>query len=77
VARVDLKADRRASVLRVPAAWAEPGVDGRAGEGSPSMALHAELRRLGAWLGLERVEVGDRGDFADPLRHAAALRPGD
>ena len=26
-ARVDLKADRKAGVLRIPAAWSEPGVD--------------------------------------------------
>lgn len=66
VARVDVKADREAGVLRVPGAFAEPGVDvGRvAGE------LAAELRVMAEWLGLERVVVGDRGDLAPVLRRA-------
>ncbi|HET9518097.1 MAG TPA: crosslink repair DNA glycosylase YcaQ family protein, partial [Actinoplanes sp.] len=41
-ARVDLKADRKAGVLQVPAAWLEPGAD----PGETSVALAAELRRL-------------------------------
>jgi uncharacterized protein YcaQ len=77
VARVDLKADRKESVLRVPAAWAEPPTEPGAepwagGEGSPAVALHAELRRLAGWLGLERIEVGARGNLAEPLRRAGA-----
>ena len=35
-------------------------------------ALAFELRTLAGWLGLERVAVERRGDFAGPL--AAALR---
>ena len=50
VARVDLKADRRAGVLRVPAAWVEPGV----GPGETAVALAGELHRLAGWLGLGR-----------------------
>ena len=49
VARVDLKADRQAGVLRVPGAFAEPGAPAHT-----ASALAAELVRLAGWLGLER-----------------------
>jgi uncharacterized protein YcaQ len=67
VARVDLKADRKAGadgggVLRVRAAWAEP-------EAPPETAaeLLAELREMAAWLGLGDVAVEPRGDLAPAL----------
>ncbi|SCL31929.1 winged helix-turn-helix domain-containing protein [Micromonospora inyonensis] len=66
-ARVDLKADRKAKVLLVPAAWAEPGVD----PGETALALAAELYRLAGWLGLDAVAPPAGGDLAGPL--AAAL----
>ncbi|BCL16313.1 winged helix-turn-helix domain-containing protein [Micromonospora sagamiensis] len=66
-ARVDLKADRKARVLLVPAAWAEPGVD----PGETALALAAELYRLAGWLGLDAVAPPAGGDLAGPL--AAAL----
>jgi uncharacterized protein YcaQ len=67
VARVDLKADRRAGTLRAHAAYAEPGAP-------PETAaeLAAELRSLADWLGLDDVTVGSRGDLSGALR--AALR---
>jgi uncharacterized protein len=68
VARVDLKADRRAGVLRVPGAFAEPGVE----VARVVSELAAALRELAAWQGLDGVTVGERGDLAAPL--AAALR---
>ncbi|GAA0800760.1 winged helix-turn-helix domain-containing protein [Spirilliplanes yamanashiensis] len=67
-ARVDLKADRRAGVLRVPAAWAEPGADA----GHTSEQLAAELHRLAGWLGLGEVAAPERGDLARPLADALA-----
>jgi uncharacterized protein YcaQ len=67
VARVDLKADRAGSVLRVPAVWAEPGAPAET-----AAALAAELRRLAGWLGLSDVAAPDRGDLAAAL--AAELR---
>lgn len=64
VARVDLKADRAAGVLRVPGAFAEPGVD--LGRVAPELA--GELAAMATWLGLDDVVIGDRGDLAAPLR---------
>ena len=64
VARVDLKADRQASALRVPGAYAEPPHDAAAIAGP----LAEQLRRMADWLELESVEVGDRGDVAAELR---------
>jgi uncharacterized protein YcaQ len=69
-ARVDLKADRKAGVLRVQAAWREPDTDGE----TPA-ALAEELRLTARWLDLQRVEVVDRGDLASALTEA--LRPGN
>ncbi|MGI5215526.1 winged helix-turn-helix domain-containing protein [Plantactinospora sp. CA-290183] len=68
VARVDLKADRRAGVLQVPAAWAEPGTD----PARTAPALAAELHRLAGWLGLGAVAPPLRGDLAGPLGTALA-----
>lgn len=64
VARVDLKSDRRRGVLLVQGAFAEPGVD----VSHVAAELMAELRLVAAWLGLEAVEVLERGDLAGPLR---------
>ncbi len=57
VARVDLKADRAARVLRVPSAHAEAGANRR----RVAAALVPELRAMAAWLGLDRVETFARG----------------
>jgi uncharacterized protein YcaQ len=64
VARVDLKADRAAGVLRVPGAFAEPGVD----HGRVAVELGAELRTMARWLELDDVLIGPRGDLAEALR---------
>jgi hypothetical protein len=63
VARVDLKADRQASVLRVLAAYAEP----KAAPKKVAAALRPELDRMAAWLELDRVTVARKGDLARPL----------
>jgi uncharacterized protein YcaQ len=63
-ARVDLKSDRKAGVLIVQSAHAEPW----ASEATP-VKLAVELKRMAAWLGLERVRVERRGDLADALEN--------
>jgi uncharacterized protein YcaQ len=67
-ARVDLKANRQAGVLEVPAAWLEPAAD----QEETAQALAAELRRLAGWLGLDTIAAPVAGDFASPL--TAALK---
>lgn len=64
VARVDLKADRAAGVLRVPGAFAEPGCD----TGRVTTELAAALWEMAAWLELGEVAIGERGDLAESLR---------
>jgi len=66
VARVDLKADRRASTLQVLASFAEPDApDDTATE------LAAELAELARWLELDAVVVHPRGELAAELMVAA------
>ncbi|MEV8506588.1 crosslink repair DNA glycosylase YcaQ family protein [Actinoplanes sp. NPDC051475] len=65
-ARLDLKADRKAGVLQIPAAWIEPTAD----QDETAEALAAELRRLAGWLGLNAIAAPERGDLAGPLTSA-------
>jgi len=75
VARVDLKADRRAGRLLVPAAWVEPDLHRRGTDVEEVAArLHGELRALASWLDLDDVVVGTAGDLAPALR--AQVSPG-
>jgi len=62
-ARVDLKADRKAGVLRVQAAHLEPGADA----GAVVAALAGELGAMAGWLGLDGVAVAPTGDLAPAL----------
>ena len=74
VGRVDLKADRQAGVLRVQAAYAEPGVEA----GAVAAALAAELRTMADWMELEHVAVTGAGDLAPQLALAVGCdRPVD
>ena len=66
-ARVDLKADRKAGVLVVQAAHAEPA----AGRDTPE-ALALELGVMAGWLGLAGVRVVNSGDLAPRLQAAVA-----
>ena len=78
-ALVDLKADRRAGVLRVHAAHSVPSGAGSTDPDVPA-ALAAELRLLADWLGLGEVVIGAPdtgllGDLAPAL--VAALATAD
>ena len=65
VARVDLKSDRQAGVLRVRGAFAEEGVDRL----HVARELAAELELCAGWLGLTNgVTVAQRGDLATALK---------
>jgi uncharacterized protein len=66
VARLDLKADRANSILRVEGAHLEPAAD-RLASVEP---LSAELRLMSGWLGLERIKVRPVGDLAAALTGA-------
>jgi uncharacterized protein YcaQ len=65
VARVDLKSDRQARVLRVQSAWSEPTAPERT-----ARELALELRGMATWLDLDDVVVMPRGNFAPALTAA-------
>lgn len=72
-ALVDLKADRKAGVLRVLSAHRATG--STVPDADVVEPLAAELRELAGWLGLADILVGDRdgllrGDLAPDLAHA-------
>lgn len=75
VARVDLKADRKASALLARATWLEekpaPGARRRAA-GEVAAALALELGRMADWLALDDVAAEPVGTLAHPLRAALA-----
>lgn len=62
VARVDLKADRKAAQLLVLGSYAEPGAPPQ----TPA-ELYAELESLAGWLGLRDIVISPRGDLAAAL----------
>jgi len=65
VGRVDLKNDRQAGVLRVQAAWTEPGAPADTAE-----RLAPVLREAAAWQNLSDIVVVPRGTLAPALTHA-------
>ncbi len=66
VARVDLKADRKASRLLVQSAHLEPEADA----GAVAASLASELCTLADWLGLASIKVRGRGALPVNLRNA-------
>lgn len=71
VARVDLKADRAASTLRVQSAWWEPQA-----RPEDAAAIAIELALAASWQGLEHVSVSGWGDAADSLHRALSALGG-
>ncbi len=71
VARVDLKADRAAGVLRVPGAFTEPGI---VDTSQVAAELAGALREMAQWLELDGIAMGTRGDLVAAL--GTATRPG-
>lgn len=70
-ARVDLKSDRQRKVLRVQAAWLEPGAPADTAERLAVLLLEAA-----AWQGLDAVEIVERGTLAAALLSAVrSARP--
>jgi uncharacterized protein len=69
VARVDLKSDRAAGVLRAHAAHCETKTKTKT-----ATVMAGELRRMAAWLALSRVEAVKSGDLGAAL--VGALRGG-
>lgn len=64
VARVDIKADRKTGVLRVPGAFLEASQDPI----RVARELAVELGEMARWLGLGEIAVGSKGDLVAPLR---------
>jgi uncharacterized protein YcaQ len=76
-ARVDLKADRQAGILRVQAAYVEPDLDNPHDRPEVAEALVAELNEVARWLALESVGAVDRGNLARELhRHGVVALDG-
>lgn len=70
VARVDLRADRPAGVLRVHAAYAEAGAPA-----DTAAQLFDELKQMQTWLGLEHIKVTPAGDLGPALADIAVSHP--
>ncbi len=66
VARVDVKADRKAGRLLVRSAFVEDGVS----KDEVSRRLAGELERFAGWLGLGEIVVSSKGGLARALRSA-------
>jgi uncharacterized protein YcaQ len=66
VARLDLKADRQASVVRIGGAYVEPGADAP----TVAAAVADEVDALRQWLGLDGIAIARRGNLATALRPA-------
>ena len=66
VGRVDAKADRPNARLQIHGAFAEDGVD----IPGAARALAGELATMAAWLDLDEVQVGRKGNLAAATRKA-------
>jgi len=74
VGRCDLKTDRNDGVLRLLAAFAEPGIDtDKADLGAIAADLAAELQQLATMVGVDQVSVDCRGRLADAVKQQLLL----
>ena len=74
VGRCDLKTDRNDGVLRLLAAFAEPGIDtDKADLGAIAADLAAELQQLATMVGVEQVSVDCRGRLAEAVKQQLLL----
>ena len=64
VARVDLKSDRKDGVLLVKGSYHEPETD----PAVVASRLAPELQAMSEWLGLNGVDIANRGNLAGALR---------
>lgn len=69
VARVDIKADRPAGILRVHATFAEP-----CAPPETAAELYEELKLMRDWLGLEHIEITPAGDLGPALSDIAGRK---
>lgn len=69
VARVDLKADRQAGVLKVQSSWFEDGAHGCTRR-DVANELARELDQMCQWLALGAIDVVPKGDLARDLAEA-------
>jgi uncharacterized protein len=63
VGRFCFKADRATSTLKVNASHHENGVDAAL----IAEAAHAELLKMANWLGMEKLDIAQRGNWARAL----------
>jgi uncharacterized protein YcaQ len=71
VGRFCMKADRQAGTLRINAAWHEDDVR----PDTVAEAIAPTLADMAQWLGLERVQVADRGNLAKGLASSLTSFP--
>lgn len=69
VGRVDLKNDRQNGMLRVQAAWAEPGAPA-----DTAARLASVLRETATWQGLGEITVAERGTLAGAVASELGVR---
>ncbi|MDH3296020.1 MAG: winged helix DNA-binding domain-containing protein [Acidimicrobiia bacterium] len=67
VARIDLKADRRARILLARASYLEPTMNGAAKQDRVARELMGALEEMADWLDLDSVAVEPKGDLAPRL----------
>ena len=71
-ARLDLKNDRLARVLRVRASWSEAALSDPSERRDAATRIAQLLRETASWQGLDSIEVSETGNFAREVATAVA-----